>query len=71
MKRRALLRRITEEGAVLVRNGSEHDWYRNVITGKMSAVPRHREINEYTARSIIRDLSAPSGDSGDDSGDDD
>ena len=68
MKRRLLLRRIADEGAVLVRNGSDHDWYRNVITGKMSAVPRHREINEYTALSIIRDLSAPSDNSSDDSG---
>ena len=59
MKRRALLRRIDEEGCVLVRHGSGHDLYRNVITGKMDAVPRHAEINEYTARDIIRNLSAP------------
>lgn len=59
MKRRALLRRIYEEGCVLVRRGSGHDLYRNVITGKMDAVPRHAEINEYTARDIIRNLSAP------------
>ncbi len=42
MKLRDLLRRIGEEGAVLVRHGSNHDWYRNVITGIMEAVPRHR-----------------------------
>ena len=59
MKRRALLRRIDEEGCVLVRHGSGHDLYRNLITGKMDAVPRHAEINEYTARDIIRNLSAP------------
>ena len=59
MKLRDLLRRIAEEGAQLVRHGADHDWYRNVITGKMAAVPRHREINEHTARCIIRDLSAP------------
>jgi len=59
MKVRDLIRVITDEGAVLVRNGHDHDWYRNVITGRMVAVPRHREINENTARRIIRDLSAP------------
>ena len=61
MKRRALLRRLDEEGCVLVRHGAGHDLYRNVITGKMEAVPRHSEINEYTARDIIRNLSTPSG----------
>ena len=62
MKLRDLLRRIADEGAVLVRHGSDHDWYRNVITGVMEAVPRHREVKENTARRIIRRLSAPTGD---------
>lgn len=65
MKRRDLLRRIRDEGCALVRHGSDHDWYRNVITGAMEAVPRHREIKETTARSIIRRLSAPAPDEGD------
>lgn len=59
MKRRALLRRLADEGCVLVRNGAGHDLYRNVITGKMDAVPRHAEIKEMTARAIIRNLSTP------------
>lgn len=62
MKFRDLIRRITEEGATLVRHGSDHDWYRNVITGVLDAVPRHREINENTARKIIRKLAAPASD---------
>lgn len=64
MKFRDLVRRIREEGAVLVRHGHDHDWYRNVITGRMETVPRHREINEMTARSILRRLAAPSVDGG-------
>jgi len=64
MKFRDLVRRIGEEGAVLVRHGHDHDWYRNVITGRMEAVPRHREVNELTARKILRSLSAPSADEG-------
>ena len=59
MKRRDLLARLRDEGCVLVRTIGRHDWYRNVITGKAQPVPRHREINELTARAIIRRLSAP------------
>ena len=54
-----LVRRITEEGAVLVRSVGGHDIYRSVITGATQPVPRHREVNELTARSIIRHLAAP------------
>lgn len=60
MKRRDLLARLRDEGCVLVRTVGKHDFYRNVITGNLQPVPRHREINELTARSIIRVLSAPS-----------
>ena len=59
MKVRDLIRIVEDEGAVLVRHGHDHDWYRNVITGRMTAIPRHREVNEYTARSIIRMLATP------------
>ena len=59
MKRRDLLARLRDEGCVLVRTIGRHDWYRNVITGEAQPVPRHREINELTARAIIRRLSAP------------
>jgi len=55
-----LIRVITDEGCVLLRSVGGHDVYRNVITGVQSPVPRHREVNEYTARAIIRKLSAPS-----------
>ena len=59
MKRLDLLRRLDEEGCVLVRSRGGHDIYRNVMTGATQPVPRHREINEITARSIIRHLTAP------------
>ena len=57
MKHLDLIRRIEDDGAVFVRHGSDHDWYRNVITGVLQPVPRHREVNENTARGIIRKLS--------------
>ena len=59
MKRVVLLRRIADEGAVFVRHGADHDVYRNVITGVMESIPRHREISERLAIKIIRRLSAP------------
>lgn len=62
MKRRDLLRRLADEGCVFVRHGAGHDLYRNVITGKMEAVPRHAELKEMTARSILRRLATPSTD---------
>ena len=62
MKRLDLIKRIEAEGCVFVRHGAGHDLYRNVITGKTEAVPRHREIKETTARSILRNLSAPAAD---------
>ena len=62
MKFRDLINRITDEGAVFVRHGGDHDWYRNVITGAMQPIPRHREIKEMTAKAIIKKLSAPSTD---------
>ena len=65
MKRIDLLRRLADEGCVLVRTRGGHDIYRNVITGATQPVPRHREINELTARSIICHLSATFGEDGD------
>ena len=59
MKRRDLLARLHDEGCVLVRTVGGHDWYRNVITGECRPVPRHREIKEFTAKAIIKRLSAP------------
>ncbi|MEO7723194.1 MAG: type II toxin-antitoxin system HicA family toxin [Chthoniobacterales bacterium] len=57
MKRRDLIRKIEEKGALLIRHGSRHDWYQNPETRVYQPVPRHTEINEFLARSIIRKLS--------------
>ena len=59
MKFRDLISRLRDEGCVFVRHGAGHDLYRNVITGRQEAVPRHAEVKEFTARSIIRRMSAP------------
>jgi mRNA interferase HicA len=33
MKRTDLIRKLEEDGCVLVRHGGNHDWYRNPKTG--------------------------------------
>jgi hypothetical protein len=56
MKRFDLIRRIEKEGCIFIRHGHRHDWYQNPKTGVCQPIPRHREINEYLARHIIRKL---------------
>jgi predicted RNA binding protein YcfA (HicA-like mRNA interferase family) len=56
MKRSDLIRTIEKSGAVFIRNGSNHDWYKNMKTGIAEAVPRHREIKEHLAKKIIKRL---------------
>ena len=58
MNRRDVIRRITELGATLVREGGRHSVYQNPRTKKTFTVPRHREINKFTAQAIIDDASA-------------
>jgi mRNA interferase HicA len=56
MKRRDLIQKIEELGAVFIRHGGKHDWYQNPKTKMSQPVPRHNEINEFLARSIIKKL---------------
>ena len=57
MKRIDLVRTIEKNGAVFIRHGSDHDWYKNPETGVFESIPRHREIDKNLARKIIRRLS--------------
>ncbi len=57
MKRLDLIKKITALGAVFVRHGSDHDWYANHKTGVSQAVPRHKEVKEPLAKSIIKRFS--------------
>lgn len=56
MKLLDLIRRLEENGCVLVRHGGNHDWYRNPRTGISQPVPRHREVNENLAKHILKKL---------------
>lgn len=56
MKRDDLLRHLRQHGCDLLREGGRHSVYVNRATRKATAVPRHREINDFLARKICRDL---------------
>ncbi|HEX9276206.1 MAG TPA: type II toxin-antitoxin system HicA family toxin [Casimicrobiaceae bacterium] len=59
MKRADLLRHIERHGCVFLREGGRHSVYVNRAARKTSTVPRHREINDYLARKICKDLEIP------------
>jgi len=57
MKRRDLIKKLEALGCKFVRHGGKHDWYTNEETEESQPIPRHREINENLAKSIIKKLS--------------
>jgi len=59
MKRSDLLRHLEQYGCVFHREGSKHTVYVNRAKRKTSTIPRHREINDFLARKICKDLEVP------------
>lgn len=59
MKLRDLTRHLEVNGCQLLREGSKHSIYVNRAAKTTSSVPRHREINDFLARKICRDLQVP------------
>jgi mRNA interferase HicA len=57
MKRDKLMERLNENGAVFIRHGKKHDIYENPRTHEFISIPRHPDINEYTAKGIIKKIS--------------
>ncbi|MGC2322967.1 MAG: type II toxin-antitoxin system HicA family toxin [Terriglobales bacterium] len=60
MKRTELIRHIEKHGCKFVREGGNHTIYINPRTNRRSTIPRHREVEEFTARAICRQLEIPS-----------
>jgi hypothetical protein len=56
MKRRALLKHLSQHGCTIAREGLRHTIVRNPASGAESQVPRHREVKLGTARGICKDL---------------
>ena len=59
MKRRALLWHLTRHGGRLVREGGEHSIGENPATNRRASVPRHREVPDFTALRICKQLGIP------------
>lgn len=57
MRRRKLERWLKEHGASLDRHGRRHDIWRR--EGREATMPRHKEINTFTARAICEQLEIP------------
>ena len=60
MKRRDLLQHLRQYGCRFVREGKEHSIWENPATRCRTSVPRHREIPDYTAERICKQLNIPS-----------
>ncbi|QJR37494.1 type II toxin-antitoxin system HicA family toxin [Gemmatimonas groenlandica] len=59
MKRVDLVRHVEAHGCVLLREGANHSVFVNRPARRTSVIPHHREVNDYLARKICRDLEIP------------
>ena len=59
MKRTEPIRHLERNGCGLHREGGNHTVYVNRNAQRSSAVPRHREVNDFLARKICDDLQIP------------
>ncbi len=53
MKRRDLERHLASNGWELLREGAKRSLYVNPANNQTSAVPRHREINDFLVRKSV------------------
>lgn len=63
MKRIKLIKHLNKNGCYLLREGGNHSVYFNPGSGRISTIPRHQEIKQFTAEKICKDLeiSVPKG----------
>jgi mRNA interferase HicA len=59
VKRIDLVRHLEAHGCRFLREGGSHSVFVNPTARKVSTVPRHREIKDFLARKICRDLEIP------------
>ena len=54
MKQKDLIRELEKMGCTFLRHGGKHDWYHNPETKISQPVPRHKEINQFLAKHILK-----------------
>ena len=59
MQRRDPEKHLRTHGCHLDHHGGRHDVWRNPANGHQEPLPRHREINNFTAAAICRGLGIP------------
>ncbi len=59
MKRRDLIKHLTDNGCVLLREGGKYSIFQNPTTQKEVPVTRHPEMEGFTARKICKLLGIP------------
>ncbi len=59
MKRVDLIRHLERNGCQFLREGDNHTIYVNRKSQCSTAIPRHREVNDFLARKICGDLKIP------------
>jgi len=59
VKRRDLIAHLEAHGCSLVREGAKQSWYKHPATKAFAAIPRHREIVDFMAKKICRELGIP------------
>jgi mRNA interferase HicA len=56
MKRKDLIKHLSKNGCIFVREGARHSVFFNPLIRRFSTVPRHADINDFLAKKICRDL---------------
>jgi len=56
MKRKDLIKYLLKHGCMIEGEGKKHTLIYNSVSNLSSTVPRHKEINTFTARAVCKDL---------------
>jgi len=59
MKRRELIKHLTDNGCVLLREGGKYSVYQNPVNQKEVPITRHPEMEDFAARKICKQLEIP------------
>ncbi len=59
MKRTEFIRHLRNNTCELIREGGSHSIFKNLNSGKASAVPRHAELKDMLCKKICKDLGIP------------
>lgn len=56
MKRIDLIKHLVKNRCIFIREGAKHSVFYNPLIKKFSTIPRHKEIDNFLAKKICRDL---------------